>query len=45
VLVAGELGEGGAVVTEGIHAVREGAPVRIVNRETGGIPTAAVTGS
>lgn len=45
VLVSGDLGPGGAVVTEGIHAVREGAPVRIINREAGGIPTAAVTGS
>jgi len=45
VLIAGELGTGGTVVTEGIHAVREGAPVRVVNRETGGMPTAAVTGT
>lgn len=45
VLVAGELDAGGTVVVEGIHAVREGAPVRIVNPAAGGIPTAAVTGS
>lgn len=45
VLVAGELDAGSTVVVEGIHAVREGAPVRIVNPAAGGIPTAAVTGS
>ncbi len=45
VLVSGDLGPGGAVVTEGIHAVREGAAVRVLNREAGGTPTAAVTGT
>ncbi len=45
VLVAGDLGTGGVVVTEGIHAVREGAPVRVLNPVAGGVPTAAVTGS
>ena len=45
VLVDGELGSAGTVVTEGIHAVREGAPVRLVDGQTGDAPTAAVTGS
>ncbi len=45
VLVAGDLAAGGAVVTEGIHAVREGAPVRVINPAAGGVPTAAVTGT
>lgn len=45
VLVAGDLAPGGAVVTEGIHAVREGAPVRVINPAAGGVPTAAVTGT
>lgn len=45
VLVSGDLVPGGAVVTEGIHAVREGAAVRVLNREAGGTPTAAVTGT
>ncbi len=31
VLVAGEFGTASAVVTEGIHSVREGAPVRVVS--------------
>ena len=30
VLVSGDFGEAGVVVTEGIHSVREGAPVRLV---------------
>ncbi|RIK85774.1 MAG: efflux transporter periplasmic adaptor subunit [Hyphomicrobiales bacterium] len=45
ILVSGELGTAGQVVTEGIHAVREGAPVRLVGGEAGQAPTAAVTGS
>lgn len=34
VLVAGDFGTASAVVTEGIHSVREGAPVRIVSGPT-----------
>src|SRR5690606_14582877 len=30
VLVSGDFGGAGVVVTEGIHSVREGAPVRLV---------------
>ena len=45
ILVSGELGNVGMVVTEGIHAVREGAPVRLVGGETGAVATPAVTGS
>ena len=45
ILVSGDLGSAGQVVTEGIHAVREGAPVRLVGGEAGEAPTAAVTGS
>ncbi len=45
ILVAGELDSAGMVVTEGIHAVREGAPVRLVKSGTGDAPSAAVTGS
>jgi RND family efflux transporter MFP subunit len=33
VLVAGDFGEAGAVVTEGIHAVREGEEVRLVRAQ------------
>ena len=33
VLVSGSLAEGEAVVTEGIHTVREGAEVRIVQED------------
>lgn len=43
ILVSGDLGQTGQVVTEGIHAVREGAPVRLVGGETGAAPAAAVT--
>ena len=45
ILVSGDLGGAGQVVTEGIHAVREGAPVRLVGGEAGEAPAAAVTGS
>ena len=51
VLVSGDLGASAQVVTQGIHAVREGAPVRVVNDRGGdggganGMPTAAVTGT
>lgn len=46
VLVSGDLGSDGMVVTEGIHAVREGAPVRLVGGEVGtAAPAHAVTGS
>ena len=45
ILVSGDLGNAGVVVTEGIHAVRDGAPVRLVGGQTGVAPTAAVTGS
>lgn len=44
ILVSGDLGSAGIVVTEGIHAVREGAPVRLVGSETGAV-LPAVTGS
>lgn len=46
ILVSGDLGSDGVVVTEGIHAVREGAPVRLVGNEVGTMaPAHAVTGS
>lgn len=46
VLVSGDLGNEGMVVTEGIHAVREGAPVRLVGGDMGAAaPDHAVTGS
>lgn len=45
ILVSGDLGIAGMVVTEGIHAVREGAPVRLVGGETGAASAPAVTGS
>jgi RND family efflux transporter MFP subunit len=45
VLVAGELGEAGAVVTEGIHAVREGEEVRLVRAPTNEAPVITTTGS
>ena len=35
VLVSGDFGTASAVVTEGIHSVREGAPLRIVRGPTG----------
>lgn len=42
VLVSGEFGQAGSVVTEGIHAVREGADVRLV-RGPDDQPPAAIT--
>ena len=45
ILVSGDLGDTGLVVTEGIHAVRDGAPVRLVGGETGAASTSAITGS
>jgi len=45
VLVSGDLGGAGQVVTEGIHAVREGAPVRLVGTAPDETPETAVTGS
>lgn len=42
VLVSGDFGQARAVVTEGIHAVREGAEVRLV-RGPDGQPPAAIT--
>lgn len=44
VLVAGDFGEDGFVVTEGVHAVREGGDVHVVGAPEGRLP-AAVTGS
>lgn len=45
VLISGELDSGGAVVTEGIHAVREGQELRVVRRgeEQAPPPAAAVS--
>lgn len=45
ILVSGDLGDAGVVVTEGIHAVRDGAPVRLVGGETGAVSAPAITGS
>lgn len=46
VLVAGDFGEAGAVVTEGIHAVREGEEVRLVRaQEDQAQPVITTTGS
>ncbi len=46
VLVAGEFGEAGAVVTEGIHAVREGEEVRLVRaQDNEAQPVITTTGS
>lgn len=45
ILVSGDLGDAGLVVTEGIHAVRDGAPVRLVGSETGAASAVAITGS
>lgn len=44
VLVAGDFGEDGFVVTEGVHAVREGGDVHVVGAPEGRLPT-TVTGS
>lgn len=41
VLVSGDFGSAGSVVTEGIHAVREGGNVEIVRGEPGVLPGAA----
>ena len=45
VLVAGEFGQAGAVVTEGIHAVREGEEVRLVRAPDDEAPVITTTGS
>jgi len=48
VLVAGDFGTASAVVTEGIHSVREGAPVRVVSGPTAeqqSAKAASLTGS
>ncbi|WP_421926800.1 efflux RND transporter periplasmic adaptor subunit [Neoaquamicrobium sediminum] len=46
VLVAGDFGEAGAVVTEGIHAVREGEEVRLVRaQQDQAQPVITTTGS